>query len=105
MPSKEQVYQAIDGEIEYQNNLYSKTSTDGKPGDGSRSVDEFSYYIDCYLDQLHDCITLHKPVAVKLDIVRKIAALSVACMMQNGIILRNTSNTLGSVNHPLHPIK
>jgi hypothetical protein len=81
---RSEVYKAIDSERIYQDSMYHYTSADGESGDGSRSIDEFSYYIDSYMDQLHAIIVNHSPSCNKLPIMRKVAALAVACMEQHG---------------------
>lgn len=80
------VYATIDGERNYQDCLASTSETDGH-----HTVTEFLLYMDAYM---HDA----KQVASKtwgpqatiktLDLIRKITALGVACMEQNGAVMR-----------------
>lgn len=80
------VYAVIDGERNYQDCLASTSETDGH-----HTVTEFLLYMDAYM---HDA----KQVASKtwgpqatiktLDLIRKITALGVACMEQNGAVRR-----------------
>lgn len=81
------VYAVIDGERNYQDCLASTSETDGH-----HTVTEFLLYMDAYM---HDA----KQVASKtwgpqatiktLDLIRKITALGVACMEQNGAVERS----------------
>ena len=84
MPSREEVYQAIDTEREYQDRIWGDTLSDDRPGDGSRSIDEFALYINGYAHVLmHTASHTGDPMS-KLAVIRKITALGVACMEQHG---------------------
>jgi hypothetical protein len=52
MPSREEVYKALDSERDYQDVRWGGTLSCGRPGDGSRSVDEFTMYIAGYTADL-----------------------------------------------------
>ena len=74
--SRQGVYTAIDGERDYQ------VGKHGNPG--YRSIDEFALYILEYADQMkHICGTTTDPTA-KLNAIRKVTALGVACMEHHG---------------------
>lgn len=92
MATRKQAYDAIDSERNYQDKLYSGTfsSKRTKPDGGAleRSIDEFSHYIQAYSDQFGVVIVQHRPTKEKLDLMRKIAAMAVACMEQHGAPLR-----------------
>ncbi len=81
---REEVYKIIDGERDYQDSRWGNTRSDDRPGNGERSTDEFALYILGYTNDLVDKASHFGDPNVKLDIVRKIAALAVACMEWNG---------------------
>lgn len=84
----DKVIQAIDSEREYQKAKWGNTLSGGRPGDGFRTVDEFTTYIAGYTDDLvHEASHFGNDMS-KLEIVRKIAGLCVACMEQHGAPLR-----------------
>jgi hypothetical protein len=83
-PSRAVAYLAIDSERDYQDSRWGHSASSGAPGNGDRTIDEFALYISEYADQLrHVCGTSDDPIK-KLDAVRKVAALGVACMEQHG---------------------
>jgi hypothetical protein len=87
--TRAEVYTVIDGERDYQDLRWGATlSGERTPGPGQsggdRSVDEFVLYI---LGYTNDAVNLASHFSKKEDVlavVRKIAALSVACMEQHG---------------------
>jgi hypothetical protein len=84
--SRAEVYSVIDGERDYQDSLVSTSETDGH-----HSYAEFLLYMDDYVQQAkRTASTTWGPNArIKtLDIIRKIVALGVACMEQNGAVAR-----------------
>lgn len=87
------VYAAIDSEREYQDSRWGATLSGNRPPaigttGGDRSVDEFSLYIVGYADDLLREGAHFANTETKLNIIRKIAGLSVACMEQHGAPLR-----------------
>jgi hypothetical protein len=92
MPTRQEVYAAIDGERDYQDRLYSGTFSSKRPrpdgGALERSIDEFSHYIGAYAREFDRIIVEHRPLKEKLHIMRKIAAMAVACMEQHGALAR-----------------
>ncbi|RWB95634.1 MAG: hypothetical protein EOQ56_28205 [Mesorhizobium sp.] len=89
MPKRSEVYQAIDAERAHQDRRWNKDTT---TTEGKHSVAEFVLFMEDYIVQARSQLTRNgDPVAsaLALDTVRKIAALSVVCMEQNGIVLRN----------------
>ena len=85
---REKVYEVINGERSYQDSKWGNTLSSGRPGNGERSIDEFALYISGYSDKLKaNASEFGDPIA-KLDIVRKVAALYVACMEQHGAVKR-----------------
>jgi hypothetical protein len=87
---REDVYRAIDSERDYQDSMWSDTASDGEPGEGERSRDEFALYIAAYTaDLVQTCKNFNE--TEKTEIMRKIAGLCVACMEQHGVNNRELS--------------
>ena len=84
------VYAAIDSERDYQDSRWGDTLSGDRPGDGSRTVDEFALYIQGYTSDLVQYASHFGPEEEKLNIIRKIAGLAVACMEQHGAPLRES---------------
>lgn len=89
MPTRDEVYEALDSERDYQDDRWGSTlSGDRPPTDeqapGSRSVDEFILYIVGYAHKLLDEGATFADTKKKLDFVRKVGGLCVACMEQHG---------------------
>lgn len=87
---REEVYEIIDGERDYQNSRWGKTLSGNRlPGPmqngGDRSIDEFVTYIVGYADDLIHEASHFADSDKKLAIIRKIAGLCVACMEQHGV--------------------
>lgn len=88
MPSRAEVYAAIDSERAYQDQRW---NTDTTPTGGNHTVTEFLTYMQDYLTQaIHQASRYADPeaTAMVLDTVRKVTTLGVACMEQNGAPLR-----------------
>ena len=81
---RDEVYAAFDSEREYQDIRWGDTLSGGRPGNGERTVDEFALYISGYTNDLVEHASHFGPSIDKLDIIRKIGALCVACMEQHG---------------------
>lgn len=77
-------YTAIDSEREYQDQRWGDTLSGGRPGAGERSVDEFALYIIGYANDLLVNASHFGDPREKMNIIRKISALGVACMEQHG---------------------
>lgn len=84
MIERARVYGAIDSERDYQDSKWGTTLSGGRPGNGERSVDEFALYIAGYTNDLVQNASHFAKTPDKLDIIRKIAGLCVACMEQHG---------------------
>lgn len=85
MTKRNLVYEAIDGERDYQDERWNFNTH------GSHSITEFLTYIRDYTEEaLHiECREEDETANAKaIDIIRKIAALGVACMEQYGAPLR-----------------
>lgn len=83
--TRAEVYAAIDGERDYQDSVWNKnTTTTG----GQHSVTEWILFMEDYLMQARQQVTRNaEPMAnlVALETMRKITAMGVACMEQNGV--------------------
>lgn len=73
--SRRSVYEVIDGERDYQDNNF---------GDNPHSVTEFLTFMQHYLSTAVTKVSTTKGDTCALDEVRKITALGVVCMEQNG---------------------
>lgn len=85
MNSRSEVYSAIDAERAYQAERWNEQTT---PTKGYHSVTEFLVYMRDYVEEaMHVASRESDNTAIDkcLHSVRKIAALGVACMEQNGI--------------------
>lgn len=83
---RKDVYAIIDGERDYQDSLASTSETGGE-----HTVTEFLLYMDDYVLQAKRiAATTWGPDAKTktLNVIRKITALGVACMEQNGAVPR-----------------
>lgn len=86
--ARAQVYEAIDGEREYQNKKWNASTTTTA---GQHNCEEFLMYIRDYTEEaIHFACRNPAPSAetFMLNGLRKIAALAVAAMEQNGVALR-----------------
>lgn len=84
------VYWALDTERDYQDEKWAGSASSEQPGTGSldRSIDEFALYIVEYAAQLRHLAGTTAASGPKLDAVRKVGALAVACMEAHGAPLR-----------------
>ena len=82
--TRNEVYKLVDSERDYQDKRWGKTLSSGRPGDGGRTIDEFALYILGYSNNLMYLASHSCDSDSKLDFVRKVAALCVACMEQHG---------------------
>ncbi len=86
------VYRAIDGEREYQEGRAVEAGT--IPGNvRPHSVEEFVLYMDDYMTELKHQLSRiwtsdRSAPPEALDTLRKVTALGVACMEQNGVKFR-----------------
>lgn len=89
MATRDEVYNAIDTERDYQDNKWnSETTTSG----GQHSLEEWLVYMDDYLREAKSQLSrnvkqIGDPLA--LDTVRKITAMGVCCMEQHGAPYRD----------------
>ena len=83
----EEVFAAIRGEKAYQVKLWGPTETRG-----DHSVAEFILFIEDYIAEARSLVSRNagRPADLDaLDVLRKIGALAVSCMEQNGVVTRN----------------
>lgn len=87
---RSKVYELIDGERDYQDTKWAGTCSGNGIGTGAldRSVDEFALYISAYTAELVQIASHTGNPRSSLDAIRKIAALSVACMEAHGGVPR-----------------
>lgn len=88
MATRDEVYNALTKEREYQDKRWNATTTTTA---GQHSVAEFVLFMDTYIQDTKQTLSKHgEPEASKLalDNLRKITAMGVACMEQNGIVER-----------------
>lgn len=88
MTPRSEVYAVIDGERDYQQ---MRLARDGTTSPGGHSPEEYLLYMESYLNEA-------KEVAARvwgpdcrpqiLNIIRKVTALGVACMEENGVVAR-----------------
>jgi hypothetical protein len=82
--TRDEVYFAVDSERDYQEALWNSATTSSE---GKHSVEEWLMYISDYVQEAQHILSRRSrqeadPKA--LDNMRKIAAMAVACMEQNG---------------------
>lgn len=80
MVTREEVYKAIDGERDYQVTRWTRPTP-------NRTIDEWAMYFEVYSRKLCDLAAVtgdDEQVVEKLNIVRKLTAMGVACMEQHG---------------------
>jgi hypothetical protein len=83
---RESVYNSIDSERNYQQALWGPTSTGGR-----HSITEFIAYVEDYLAEAKHLLARKSKLSAYpevLPILRKSAAMLVACMEQNGVPLQ-----------------
>ena len=88
MVHRQLVYDVITGERVYQAGRWNKDTTESG---GVHTVTEWLLYMQDYLTEAINVVSRNPdPEAKKmaLDIIRKITAMGVACMEQNGIVAR-----------------
>lgn len=90
MMERKDIYKIIENERAYQDKKWKGTKSGAKAGFGSldRSIDEFVLYLEVYSRDAANVAAKTSDKIPILDIVRKIAALSVACMEAHGAVDR-----------------
>lgn len=92
--TKEEVYKVIETERDYQDSKWGETASSGNLGQGNRTIDEFSLYVAGYANDLVQITSHSGDPNAKLDVMRKIAALCVACFEQHGCPERKKTDML-----------
>ena len=91
MPSREEVYSALDSERDYQQSRAAEAHPE-HPEEHIHSVNDYVVYMDDYMNELkHQLSRIWVPegqIPEALNTLRKITALGVAAMEQNGAPLR-----------------
>ncbi len=86
--SRSGVYAIINEERDYQNKVWNESTT---PTNGFHTVAEYLVYLQDYLTEaVHVSTRNADPLATELTLgcIRKITAMGVACMEQNGVVAR-----------------
>lgn len=87
--SREEVYAVIDGERNYQE---ARKAAEGSTSfNGQHTPEEFLIYMNSYLGEANEAAARVWGADCKpriLDILRKVTALGVACMEENGVVAR-----------------
>ena len=89
--TREQVFQAINTEREYQNKRWCRTDPEKAAGHNPHTVTEWLVYMQHYVNEgLRIATVSNDPNASKqaLEFARKVAALGVVCMEQHGAPVR-----------------
>ena len=89
MATRQEVYAAIDGERDYQDARWNENTT---TTNGVHTVTEYILFMEHYLTDARRLIsTQGEPKASQdgLDFIRKVVALGVVCMEQNGVVPRS----------------
>jgi len=90
MAIKPEVIEALVSERDYQKEKWGRSASSGRPGHGERSIDEYVLYIVEYAAQLQHAAATYLNPTTKLEAVRKVTALGVACMEEHGAPRRMT---------------
>lgn len=88
--TRAEVYAALDSEREYQNKKWNH----GHDHDSTHTIGEWVIYMEHYLNEVKKQLTLLSDEEVThaaLSTIRKVAALGVACMEQQGAPKRETN--------------
>jgi len=85
---REEIFDAIDDERIYQDNKWNSSTT---LSEGKHEMESFLFYLDYYRDSLKPILSTRSQAdgyEEALPILRKMAALLVACMEQHGVKAR-----------------
>lgn len=86
--TRDEAFDVVDGELDYQEERWNSSTT---PTEGQHTVAEFCLYMEHYLQEARKFLsTQGEPKASEdgLDFIRKVTAMGVNCMMQNGYVRR-----------------
>lgn len=87
--NRTEIYQILDGEREYQDQLWG-----GHKHDNFHSVGDFMIYIDDYMRKAKDAYTNQHGKLAALDVLRKVVALGVACFEVHDVPERKLNKQL-----------
>lgn len=82
--TREEVYALINGEREYQERTGEERGWGGGEGASNHSVGDFLVMLDVYCQRAKDAWASNTGDEAALDMVRKVAGISVACMEKHG---------------------
>lgn len=82
------IREAIRSELDYADAKWGHLASSGRPGDGSRSIDEFILYIRGLSEEAAQLATKSDDGTAKLEILRKVCGLCWSCFRQHGVPLR-----------------
>ena len=78
------VYQLIDGERDYQNNLTAVRNWTAEERNPAQSVGDFITLLDVYVQRAQTAYADQPGNTAALDVIRKIAGIAVMCMEEHG---------------------
>lgn len=85
---REQVYEAINSERDYQDSRWNENTTASK---GQHSPEEWYVYIEDYINEAKHILSrenVQSAYPKAMDIMRKVASMTVAAMEQHGVNYR-----------------
>jgi hypothetical protein len=85
LPTREEVFQIINAEREYQERRWGFVSPSGKLVPVSHSVGDYIVLMDNYLAEAKRAFAKNHGDTAALNELRKVVALGVACFEQNGL--------------------
>jgi hypothetical protein len=92
------VYALIDGERDYQDNLWPAPSQKASPADKHHSVGDYLVMLHHYLTLAEAAWTTKAGDMPALDVIRKIGGIAVHCMEEHGAPARQFHNPKASSN-------
>lgn len=104
MPTRREVYDALDSERAYQEMRIKRDGSTSAQPEGKHSPEEFLVYMDNYLHEAKRVATHTwgpKCTPAVMEVVRKVTALGVACMEANGAPQREGFETAKQDEQPM----
>lgn len=92
--SRQKVYEVIDQERTYQKLRWGYNNPASKLEEAEHCVCDFLVYMKDYLNDAFRMASRKPGNKHALDFIRKVTALGVACMEQNGVVERDLSNVV-----------
>lgn len=85
MPTRQEVYDALDSERSYQQRRWPGDASKGEANAGrGHEIASWLCYMQSYLNEAINLASHNSPETIALDAVRKVAAMGVACMEEHG---------------------